>query len=197
MNRRGLRVAAIVLALAAVQLIAVVVYRGVDRRRREKASATFPYERLSGGGAPDALLVARDATSRRLSDLRGQPVLLHFWATWCPPCREELPGLLALGRELSGEGKLQLVALSLDQNWETIQSFFPGEIPAEVVRDEAGTAAKALGVSTLPDTYLLAPDGSALLRFQGPRDWRTTLARESLAKELRSIQSPASGRSGL
>ncbi len=188
MKRRLLRVAAVVLAVAVLQLAAVVLYRRIERQRREQTSVSFPYERLADAGAPEALLVARDGSTIRLSDLHGRPILLHFWATWCPPCRKELPGLLSLGREFSRDGRLQLVALSLDGNWEAIQSFFPGEIPAEVTRDQLGSAAKDLGVSTLPDTYLLGPDGSALLRFQGPRDWRTSLARETLAKELRQIQ---------
>jgi thiol-disulfide isomerase/thioredoxin len=189
MSRRGVRVAAIILAVAAVQVAAVVVYRRAERQRREQASASFLFERISDGGAPEALLVTRDGSTRRLSDLRGKPVLLHFWATWCPPCREELPGLLSLARELSRDGRLQLVALSLDQNWEAVQSFFPGDIPAEVMRDEAGTAVRDLGVSTLPDTYLLGPDGTQRLRFQGPRDWRTSLARETLTQELKALHS--------
>ena len=193
--RRGLRVAAILLFLAAAQLVGVVLYRRIERGRREEASASFPYERLSDGGAPDTLLVSRDKSVRRLSDLRGRPVLLHFWATWCPPCRKELPGLLLLGRELSRDDRLQLVAISLDENWEAIRSFFPGEVPAEVMRDQLGSGAQTLGVSTLPDTYLLGPDGVVRLRFQGPRDWRTPLARESLAKELQRIQPEGAARS--
>lgn len=186
---RHVRILGIVFSLIAAQALAVLVFRWVEHDREAVKTAAFRSERLPRAAAHDLVLSSADGSSRRLADLRGRPVLLHFWATWCPPCKEELPGLLELGRELAREGELELVALSMDRDWAVVQEFFGGQIPPEVMRDSAGSAADRYGVSTLPDTYLLGADGSMRLRFWGAREWRTELARDALRKELNTGRS--------
>lgn len=181
---RHIRIVGIVLALVASQGLVVLVFRWVEHDRATTKESTFRSERLPRAAAPDLILSSPDGSSRRLADLRGKPVLLHFWATWCPPCKEELPGLLEIGRELARAGDLQLVALSMDQDWVAVREFFNGEIPPEVMRDGAGSAADRYDVSTLPDTYLIGADGSMRLRFGGAREWRTELARDALRQAL-------------
>jgi thiol-disulfide isomerase/thioredoxin len=181
---RRLHILGALLALLLLQGLAVIGYRWVEQARDATRPATFPYERLSSAPALDLVLVGPDGSRRTLEELRGQPVLLHFWATWCPPCREELPGLLELGREFQRAGELRLIALSVDSDWAAIREFFGGSIPPEVNRDGAGSATLHYDVSTLPDTYLLDAAGSVRLRFNGTRDWRTERARDTLRKEL-------------
>ena len=168
------------MALAAAQGLAFLGYRYVESRRHAAKEPTFRYERLEGKSAPDLALVGPDGASHRLGDFRGKPVLLHFWATWCPPCKEELPGLLELGRELAQSGELQLVALTVDKDWDAVRDFFAGQIPPEVLRVDADAAVAAYDLSTLPDTYLLGADGALRLRFGGAKDWRTRAARDAL-----------------
>ena len=172
------------LAVAAAQGIVVLVYRWVDQGRKATTESTFRYERLPGKPASDLVLLSLDGSSRKLADLRGKPILLHFWATWCPPCKEELPGLLELGRELARDGEFQVVALTVDKDWDVVREFFGGKIPPEVMRDGMGSAADSYEVSTLPDTYLLATDGTLLLRFGGARNWRSSAARELLEDHI-------------
>lgn len=178
--RRALPTLAVI---AALQAIAVLVYVQVERSRggaREEDS--FRYERVGGSPRLPAVELERaDGTLLRTDDLRDRRVLLHFWASWCPPCREELPGLLQLGRAEPG---LQVVALSLDDDWATVRQFFGGAVPQEVLRDPSGTLVKTYEVGSLPDTYLIDRDGAAALRFGGARDWRSRAARELLAREL-------------
>jgi thiol-disulfide isomerase/thioredoxin len=183
-RRRHLRILATIVALALTQGLLVLLYRWVERQRAAAKEATFRYERLPSQPALDLVLLSRTGATTRLAELRGKPVLLHFWATWCPPCKEELPGLLELGRELERAGELQLVALAVDEDWATVREFFAGDIPPEVSRDATGLAAARYDVSTLPDTYLLAADGSIRLRFNGTREWRTQLAHDTLRSEL-------------
>jgi thiol-disulfide isomerase/thioredoxin len=183
-TRRHLRILTSILAFVLVQGLAVLGYRWVERHRNGARNAGFPYERLSSAPALGLVLLRPNGTRRTLAELRGQPVLLHFWATWCPPCRAELPGLLELGHELQRAGELQLVALSVDSDWAAVREFFGGRLPPEVSRDAAGSAAAHYDVSTLPDTYLLDAAGSVRLRFNGTRDWRSELARDTLRKEL-------------
>ncbi|HWO10111.1 MAG TPA: TlpA disulfide reductase family protein, partial [Polyangiaceae bacterium] len=152
---RASRAAATILAVATLQAGAVLVYRRVERAREARPTAgSFRHERLVPRPAPDVQLLAANGSRGRLSDYRGRPVLLHFWATWCPPCKAELPALLALGRELDREGGARVVALATDPDWDSVGRFFGGAIPSEVVRGEADDVAKDFEVSVLPDTYL-------------------------------------------
>lgn len=169
--------AVIVVALAAAQVTALLTYRWVERERRASVGKQFRLEQLRATPAPDITLVRPDGSRQQLATLRGKTVLVHFWATWCPPCREELPRLLALGRDLARGGQFEVIAVSLDRNWETVAEFCGGRIPSEVFRDD-GESTKAYGVSELPDTYLIDPYGSLRVRFAGARDWSHESARE-------------------
>ncbi|WP_437909121.1 redoxin domain-containing protein [Sorangium sp. So ce327] len=169
---RAIAAAAGVLIL--VQALAVGLYWAVERRRgAERPGRPFAVERLHDGQrVPDAAFEQPDGTSLRAAALRGRPVLLHFWATWCAPCRAELPRLLELGQELEKAGRLQVVAVSVDENWEVVRAFFGGEVPPGVVRAGSPAVQQRFGVSTLPDTFLVEADGRMSLRFTGARDWR-------------------------
>jgi thiol-disulfide isomerase/thioredoxin len=159
------------LLVIAAQAAAIALYRSVESERDRSAAPPPRYERLRAR-APDVALTAADGSRTRLTDLRGTPVLLHFWATWCPPCKAELPDLLALGRKLRAAGGPRVIALSVDGDWSALRSFFGGQVPPEVMLDAGGGAAEDYGVSTLPDSYLLSADGALRLRLSGARDWR-------------------------
>jgi thiol-disulfide isomerase/thioredoxin len=188
--KRAWQTAAVVLALATAQAGAVLVYRSVEQERARRTNAApFKHERLTPRPAPELTFSTPDG-SRRLSDYRGRPVLLHFWATWCPPCKAELPALLALGRELDREGGARVIALATDEDWQAVSRFFGGVVPPAVVREPAGVAAQAFEVSMLPDTYLIGEDGRVLLRFGGARDWSSEAARSALRGMARREQAP-------
>ncbi len=184
-RQRHRRVVWLGLVLAAAQGLVLLGYRWVEDRRHAAREPAFGYERLEGRSAPDLVLVAPDGSRRTLAELQGKPVLLHFWATWCPPCKEELPGLLALGRELVQSGGPQLVAVTVDKDWDAVRTFLAGQIPPEVMRVDAALASAAYGVATLPDTYLIGADGTLRLRFEGARDWRLRAAHAVLREETK------------
>ena len=153
------------------QTLAVLGYGWVERGRRQ-AREPFAYERLGGDALPAAVLERPDRSLVRTESLRGRPVLLHFWATWCPPCRTELPSLLALERTRP----IGVVALTLDPEWSRLTSYFGGRIPKQVVREPGGGLKRAFRVDTLPETYLLDARGIPRLRFRGARDWTSRAA---------------------
>lgn len=111
-----------------------------------------------------------DAASGPAPTFAPRDGVLHVWATWCAPCRDELPELLAAAR---AEG-VPLVAVSLDQNPASLYAFFGGDPPSEVIRDP--DAAAAAGVKELPVT-LRVVDGAIVSRVQGAREWRSEAAR--------------------
>jgi thiol-disulfide isomerase/thioredoxin len=178
---RVARIAAVVGVLAAVQVGALLVYRAVERSRAASGPRTeLRGERLRGDEPAPALDATRaDGSAVSLAwpspDLR----VVHFWATWCEPCRDELPGLLALAGELRGRG-VELVAVAVDDDWDAIRAFFDGTVPPAVVVTRDPDLHKRFGVSTLPDTYVVDRDGRLVERFHGARDWRTAAARDHL-----------------
>lgn len=119
---------------------------------------------------------------------RRGPVLVVFWASWCPPCVEELPGLRALARD--PPAGMEVVTLAQDEP-APLRAFFAGAPPPElgVVRDEGHALAGAFGVDELPAAFLVV-DGELRARFSGPRDWGSRGMRRLLAR-LVSEASPA------
>lgn len=167
-------------AVAAVQGGGYLLYRRVAAQRGPVSDPPFHYEPT--GTAPrglEATLESRHGPPVRLKDALGQPLLLHFWATWCEPCRTELPLLLKLSAP-------RTLLVSADENWQVVDHFFDGKVPTAVVLDSRGDARRAFEVGTLPDTYLLDASGRSLARFHGPRAWNS----EAAASALRRLTQP-------
>lgn len=181
-RRRKLLLGIAVLGLLQVAVIAG--YRYVDGRR-SASPARFPVERLAPArAAPKLALERADGTRTALRDHRGQVVLVHFWATWCPPCVKELPELLQTARAL-GAGGLVVLAVSLDDDWSVVRTFFAGDVPPEIYRATDPQAHRAYEVSALPDTFLVSRDGDLEVRYGGARPWASRGAREHLRALLR------------
>lgn len=125
------------------------------------------YTRLEG--AAPAIVSARGAT------------LVVFWATWCPPCREELPSLRALARDLPAS--IALVTYGEDEHEGPVRAHFGGAPPPELALtlDRDRRAASAFGVEVLPAAFL-AVDGRLVARFSGPRDWNSRGMRRLLTR---------------
>jgi len=188
MSRRRLKGAlALIGTLVAVQAGLFVAYRiADDRRDRRGQSSDFSAEILDGRqAAPEFELVRADGSRLRLEELAGRPVLVHFWATWCPPCRDELPGLVDAAGRFRDRG-LVLVAVTVDDSWASVNRFFAGRVPGEIFRSASPDAHHRYGVFALPDTYLVSADGRLVRRYGGARDWRSAAAGRHLAEVVRS-----------
>jgi cytochrome c biogenesis protein CcmG, thiol:disulfide interchange protein DsbE len=127
-------------------------------------------EALRAGLAPDFQLP--DATGRTVS-LRGQlghPVLLNFWATWCPPCVEEVPSLEDFAHKIDG-GDLRLLAVSVDDDWGAIRRFFPKGSQIGVLLDLSHQIPKTFGTEKYPESFLIDAAGRVRYYFINKRDW--------------------------
>nr|WP_145545876.1 TlpA disulfide reductase family protein [Variovorax boronicumulans] len=119
----------------------------------------------------------------RLADLRGRPVLLNFWASWCEPCRAEMPTLQALA-ELYGPEQLAVVALNFKEAPATVARFVQRTgVRLRVVLDRDGAIARACAVKVFPTTLLIGADGRPRQRLLGELDW-TGAEAERLVQEL-------------
>jgi peroxiredoxin len=106
----------------------------------------------------------------KLSDHRGKLVLLNFWATWCPPCREEMPLFSKWQREHKGKG-LQVIGVSMDDDATSVKEFlakYPVTYP--VVMGDVKLAETFGGVLGLPLSYLIDAQGRVVARYQGEAD---------------------------
>lgn len=128
-----------------------------------------------------AVLERASGEQLSLRQLGGGPLFLHFWATWCAPCRRELPALIEAARALG----VTVIAVSMDAEWAAVRAFFgDGAVPPSVVREPAGTLARTLGVRALPDTYVIDAHGRATRRIAGAIDWSAPAHRAWLAHAL-------------
>ncbi|WP_341702045.1 TlpA disulfide reductase family protein [Ferrovibrio sp.] len=117
--------------------------------------------------------VTHDGSATNLSDFRGSTVLLNIWATWCPPCREEMPSLDSLQSRLGGKG-FQVVALSIDRaGMPAVETFFreSGIRFLSPFLDSSGKVSRALGITGLPTTLLINTTGQEIGRLVGPAQW--------------------------
>ena len=126
---------------------------------------------------PVPAIVFADETGNRLTleDWRDKVILLNIWATWCPPCRHEMPTLDRLQGKLGGEN-FEVLALSIDRAGPKVVRAFFDKIEVKHLRlliDETGASARNLGAYGLPVTLLIDPDGAELSRIIGPAEWDT------------------------
>ena len=122
--------------------------------------------------APDFTLSTLSGASLRLAELRGKVVLLNFWATWCVPCRKEMPAIEALYQHYKDRG-LEVLAISLDKLSTTVVEAFVKEVGVtyRVALDPSWATARTYGVRGLPATFLLDRAGNVVMRELGERDW--------------------------
>ena len=127
---------------------------------------------------PDLSFADVDGKPLSLQDFRGKLVLLNVWATWCPPCRKELPSLARLQGELGGTA-FQVLMLSTDTGRETAVRRLFGELALDdsgIFIDATGSATRDLGVFGMPTTLLLDGDGNEIGRKIGPAAWDSAAA---------------------
>lgn len=121
--------------------------------------------------APDMALELVDGDKLKLSELRGKVVVVNFWATWCPPCRREMPSLERLKELMKGEA-LEIVAINAGEDEDEILQFKEAMKPALTFRialDRRAEAMKAFSIAGLPTTYVIDRQGQLVYRALGGR----------------------------
>jgi len=171
-----------VLALGTLAVLALGFrYRDALRKGNVKVTEAPPVAAAAARPAAPPVSLA-DGSTRDLAAPSGKLLVVHFWATWCAPCEEELPGLVAWWREAKSDPRVELVAVSVDEEWKTVNGFLAkrgaGDLP--VALDPQKAAANAFGTMKFPETWFLSPSGEVLHRWIGPQDWSSPEARTML-----------------
>jgi thiol-disulfide isomerase/thioredoxin len=128
----------------------------------------------TGKAAPDWQLSDVNGKPLKLADFKGKVVVLDFWATWCPPCRAEIPGLVALQKKYAGRG-LSVIGVSLDERGPAVVKPFMERfaINYPVVMGNDKVLADYGGISAIPTTFVIDRDGNLVAAHQGYTDQAT------------------------
>jgi cytochrome c biogenesis protein CcmG/thiol:disulfide interchange protein DsbE len=119
--------------------------------------------------APDFTVKDSDRTVT-LSQYKGKPVLLNFWATWCPPCVEEMPSLVQLQQKM--QGKVTVIAVSMDVDDDAYHHFIKAKnVNLLTVRDGDQKSSAIYGTFKYPETYAIDSNGVIRRKFIGAVDW--------------------------
>ena len=132
--------------------------------------------------APDFTLPDTDGNPVRLSDLRGKVVLLNFWATWCPPCREEMPSMQALWLDLRDEDFI-ILAVNVGEEDDAVFAFaneFPTPLSFPILMDKKSAVLNDYPIIGLPTSFIIDKDGNMAFQTVGGREWDHPEVRETL-----------------
>ena len=136
--------------------------------------------------APKTIFFDDDGKELTLNDFKGRLTLVNFWATWCAPCRKEMPSLEVLSNQLGGDTFQVLTIATMRSSEEAVNKFFNDNniIGLPKFRDPKGHLARASGVAALPLTMLLDRKGNEISRLIGDADWSQDETIEFIKKAL-------------
>jgi len=157
-----------VVIIVVAMVVALMLVFGFNRAHRSSQAATAGNAQMKSGVAPDFALQSLDGKTVRLSDYRGKPVVLNFWATWCGPCKIEMPWFVDFQKEYGPTG-LQFLGVAMDdastkdiaEFAESMKVNYPILIGKDTVGDAYG------GVQFLPETFFIDRDGKVVDKVFG------------------------------
>jgi len=137
--------------------------------------------------APALPIFDRAGAKTDLTQEKDRLLIVHFWATWCPPCVEEIPALTKFWEKYKSKSGVSLYTISVDKDWKTIDEFLkktPSTLP--LYRDPDAATAKRFGSSQYPETYIINKAGRVLFRVQGAVDWDNPEVRSRIDQMIAS-----------
>jgi peroxiredoxin len=163
------------IGLVVLGVVSAVAYGATRYLRKE----LFPVE--LGSKAPDFKAFTLDSVPRekRLADYRGKVLMINVWATWCLPCRVEMPSIEALNKTYASKG-LKILAVSIDDPGTdaTIRAFVKQYgLTFEVLHDPKGKISDLYDITGYPETFIIGKDGVIRKKLMSATDWNSREAR--------------------
>ncbi len=158
---------------------ALVIVFGVGQKKSTRQVAV-------GLDAPDLTVTDASGRALSLSELKGSVVFINFWATWCAPCKEEVPSIQALYSRFKDDKEFRMVTVLYRDTYDNAMTYLKEnnyELPVWLDRREKG--AKAYGVTGVPETYIISKKGILREKVIGPADWNSTQAISLISNLLR------------
>jgi len=143
--------------------------------RNGQASVAQP-----GLPAPDFELLDIEGNIWKLSELKGQVVFVNFWATWCPPCREEMPSMQELYKAMPKDHFKMLTILSNDNPALAATFAEKNGFEFPILEDPGSEVGRAYGITGVPETYIIDKKGILRQKYIGPRHWNAPEAQQML-----------------
>ncbi len=139
--------------------------------------------KLVGAPAPEFSLSDLSGRAVRLANLKGRIVFLNVWATWCEPCREEMPAMEALYEKLHGPA-FEMLAVSADEQGKAVVEPFVKNfgLSFPVLLDPEAQIASRYGVTGYPETFIIDRNGRVVEHVLGPRAWNSPESREAFQR---------------
>jgi peroxiredoxin len=157
-----------IVIVVVVAAVALMLFVGVRMARTKAGVVKMKPVGKNGSVAPDFQLKSLDGKQVRLSDFRGKAVLLNFWATWCAPCKIEMPWFVDLQKQYASQG-LQVIGVAMDDSGEETIAKFAKEMgvnyPVLIGKESVGDAYG--GVEFLPTTFFIDRQGKVVDRVFG------------------------------
>lgn len=173
-NARLARMGVVVLSMVAITTLLNHHLQAAGPHPELELVQAFPGAQIAQGPAPDFQLQRRDGSIATMADFKGKVVFLNFWATWCPPCREEMPDMEKLAADLRFD-RFEMVAVSSDESWAEIDAFaqgFEDQLQGmTVLLDTEKRLASQYGTEKYPETYIIDPQGRLRMRFVNKQPW--------------------------
>jgi peroxiredoxin len=121
--------------------------------------------------------------------LRGKVVFLNVWATWCAPCREEMPSIQSLYKDFKSNKDFVVLAVSQDTDRGTVRPFVEhNHLQFIVLLDPRNEVGESYDVNGIPETFIIGRDGRIVAHHVGPYDWSNADIREALQELIKSRQ---------
>jgi len=173
MNKKFLNI--LILLLAAI-IVLVIAFAVVNKDNG--LSSTLPNNQQQEGqsqdpvAAPDFTLTDLEGNTVSLSDYSGQNVFLNFWASWCGPCRDEMPDMELIHKDF--EGEVVILAVNVGENAATASGFREDyELTFKILLDEKNEVASLYGVTGIPTSYFIDKEGNIMSGYVGTMDYDT------------------------
>ncbi|MCI4625223.1 MAG: TlpA family protein disulfide reductase [Candidatus Magnetoovum sp. WYHC-5] len=166
------------MVLSVLLCASFLVYMLSSRSTQEQASV------IEGLVVPNIMLKDNAGKNITIESLKGTPLFLHFWASWCTTCDEEMPTLQALHVQNKTGTTINIITVPYrDKEGEVANYMKTGRYDFPVFFDENSNAAKTMGVTGVPETYLIDKTGTLFKKILGPIDWESAPAK-TLINEL-------------
>jgi peroxiredoxin len=171
--------------LAAVALILINALSGRLPHSAANTDAASPV--AAGKLAPDFTLTDLDGRPHSLTGLRGKIVFLNLWATWCPPCRAEMPSIQQLYSDFQNNHDFVVLAVSEDSDAKPVPGYVhQNHLTFPVLLDPRNLVGEAYDVSGLPESFVIGRDGRIVAHHVGPYDWASADMRNALNDLIRA-----------
>ena len=182
---------ALLIALGLISFVNLTSHRTLSSASLDSEAAPLSRSGTIAAGKLAANFKLKDLRGDEISlaALRGKVVFLNIWATWCAPCREEMPSIESLYNDLKSNKDFVVLAVSQDTDGATVQPFVEqNHLQFTVLLDPRNEVGERYDVNGIPETFIIARDGRIVAHHVGPYDWSNADIREALQELIKSRQ---------